>query len=119
MKRVAVLGAGGMGTALAMQFGKAGPDVRLWARDADSARRLAECRVNERHLTGIPIGPSIRVTSSAFEATDGAELLVAAIPTSYLRSCLGRLAPEFPPGIPVLSVIKGIENETFARPSQI
>lgn len=119
MKRVAVLGAGGMGTALALQFSKEVPDVRLWARDPESAERLAARRVNERHLPGIAIGPSIRITGNAREAVEEAELLVAAIPTSYLRSSLGRLSAEIPPGIPVLSVVKGIENETFARPSQI
>jgi len=119
MKRVAVLGTGGMGTALALQFGKEVPDVRLWSRNAETARSIDERRSNDRHLPGIPLGPEIRISANGRAASEGAELLVAAIPTSYLRSTLERLAPELPPGIPVLSVVKGIENETFDRPSQI
>ena len=62
---------------------------------------------------------SIRITSDGPEATGGAALLVAAIPTSFLRGTLGQLAAEIPLSVPVLSVVKGIEYGTFARPSQI
>ena len=76
-------------------------------------------RVNERHLPGIKVPESVRITASCAEAAAGADLIVAAVPTSYLRATLARLAPELPPGVPVLSVVKGIEYGTFARPSQI
>ena len=119
MRCVAILGAGGMGTALAVLFGKAADQVRLWSRDPEHAQQFARTRVNERHLPGIRIADSVRITPSALEAAAGAELIVAAVPTSYLRATLVRLAPDLPPGVPVLSVVKGIEYGTFARPSQI
>ena len=119
MNRVAILGAGGMGTALALLFGRVAADVRLWSRDQGHAGELAHTRTNERHLPGILLPESIRITPSASVAGDAAELIVAAIPTSYLRGTLESLAPELPPGIPVLSVVKGIEYGSFARPSQI
>ncbi len=52
-------------------------------------------------------------------AAAGADLFVAAVPTAYLRQALQSLAVHVPPGRPVVSVIKGIENETFLRPSEI
>jgi glycerol-3-phosphate dehydrogenase (NAD(P)+) len=119
MKRVAILGAGGMGTALAVLLARSVGEVRLWSRDPEYARRFAQTRVNERHLPGIPVADSIRITASGAEAAGGAELLVAAIPTAYLRAALKGLAEVIPPRIPVLSVVKGIEIGTFARPSQI
>jgi glycerol-3-phosphate dehydrogenase (NAD(P)+) len=119
MSCVAILGAGGMGTALAMLFGKAGTDVRLWSRDCDYAERFARSRINERHLPGIEVARSVRITAEIDEAVDGSDLIVAAVPTSYLRTALARLAPSLPGGVPVLSVVKGIEYGTFARPSQI
>ncbi len=121
MRRVAILGAGGMGTALAVLLARSAAEVRLWSRDRAHARRFAQTRINERHLPGVAVPDSVAITSEAAVALAGADLLVAAIPTAYLRATLERLAAEVPvPGsIPVLSVVKGIEWGTFARPSQI
>jgi glycerol-3-phosphate dehydrogenase (NAD(P)+) len=119
MRRVAILGAGGMGTALALLFAKAVPEITLWSRDQEHADQLARLRENERHLPGIKVPASVRVSHIAADAADGADLIVAAIPTSFLRATLTRLSPEIRTSTPVLSVVKGIEYGTFARPSQI
>ena len=119
MRRVAILGAGGMGTALALLFDKGVAEVKLWSRDPEHAQQLALTRVNQRHLPGITIPESVRITASASEAARDADLFVAAVPTSYLRATLSTLAPDLPAGVPVLSVVKGLEYGTFARPSQI
>jgi glycerol-3-phosphate dehydrogenase (NAD(P)+) len=116
---VAILGAGGMGTALALLFARSAIEVRLWSRDPGHAREFARTRVNERHLPGIRVPDSVRITSEGAEAVDGAALIVAAIPTTYLRAALEPFATEAPPSVPALSVVKGIEYGTFARPSQI
>ena len=113
------MGQGGWGLRFAVLFGKAVPDVRLWSRDRQHADLLARLRVNERHLPGIRVPESVRVSNVACEVAEGADLIVAAVPTSYLRATLTRLAPEIPAKTPVLSVVKGIEFGTFARPSQI
>lgn len=119
MKQIAILGAGGMGTALSLLFDKAGAAVRLWSRSADRAGELAESRVNQRHLPGIEIPRRIEVTSSAADALRSAELVVAAIPSSYLRATLEAVRPSVPAAVPFLSVVKGIETGTLRRPSQI
>jgi glycerol-3-phosphate dehydrogenase (NAD(P)+) len=119
IKQVAILGAGGMGTALALLFHKAGVQVRLWSRDPAHASGLARDRVNERHLPGIRIPDEILVTGCAREAMEVAGLIVAAIPSSFLRGTLSSLADRVPAKVPFLSVVKGIENGTFAQPSRI
>jgi glycerol-3-phosphate dehydrogenase (NAD(P)+) len=119
LNRVAILGAGGMGTALAPLFGRAAGDVRLWSRSPGHAAELATSRVNARHLPGVKIPDTIKISASVTDATAGAELIVAAIPTEYLRATLTSLRIDVPPSVPVLSVVKGIEYGTFARPSQI
>jgi glycerol-3-phosphate dehydrogenase (NAD(P)+) len=119
MKRVAILGAGGMGTAMALLFERSVPSVQLWARDPSRAAELARSRESARHLPGVVLPPRVNVTPNACDATGGADLIVVAIPSAYLRSTLTDLAERIPPWIPVLSVIKGIENGTFARPSGI
>ena len=108
-----------MGTALAVLFAKAVGDVWLWSRDPDHAEPFARTRVNERHLPGIRVPESVRITAEGALAAASADLIVAAIPTSYLRTTLASVAHELPAGVPVVSVVKGIEYGTFARPSQI
>ena len=119
MKRIAILGAGGMGTALALLFGKTGARVRLWSRSESHASELARRRINDRYLPGVRIPEGTLVTACAREAMDGADLIVAAVPSSFLRSILTAISDRVPAGIPFLSVVKGIENGTFDRPSQI
>ena len=93
MRRVAILGAGGMGTALALLLSKAVADVRLWSRDPEHAAQFARTRINERHLPGIKVPESIRITAAAAEAVSESELTVAAVPTSYLA---GRHSSRWP-----------------------
>lgn len=119
MKRIAILGAGGMGTALALLFDRGGVGVSLWCREPARARGIAASRENARHLPGVMLPPSITIESDCAAALERAELVVAAIPTSYLRTILVGLARDIPAGLPFLSVVKGIENETFRRPSEI
>jgi glycerol-3-phosphate dehydrogenase (NAD(P)+) len=119
MKRVAILGSGGMGTALAILFAKIARSVQIWARNPTYAAEIEQSRTNARHLPGVVLPEDVGVTPNACEATAAADLIVAAIPSAYLRATLTSLAEQIPPSIPVLSVIKGIENDTFARPSQI
>jgi glycerol-3-phosphate dehydrogenase (NAD(P)+) len=119
MKRVAILGAGGMGTALSVLLAKTGCAVQLWSRDAGHAAELQAVRENRRHLPGVALPERVVATANACDATAGADMLVAAVPSAYLRATLTKLAESVPLSVPVLSVVKGIENETFARPSQI
>ena len=118
-RSVVVLGAGGMGTAMAWLFARGGDEVRLVARDPARAEEMRTTRVNGVHLPGHPIPPSVRVIAEGPEAFEGADLIVVAIPSAFLRAGLRRVAPFVPRDVPVLSVIKGIERETFARPSEM
>jgi glycerol-3-phosphate dehydrogenase (NAD(P)+) len=108
-----------MGTALAVLLSRSECAVALWARDPARAEALARSRENASHLPGVALPERIDVTDQAERAAKDADLLVVAIPSAFLRSTLLRLAPSLPAQVPVLSVVKGIENRTFARPSQI
>jgi glycerol-3-phosphate dehydrogenase (NAD(P)+) len=108
-----------MGTALSLLFARSVGEVRLWSRDPVRAGEFQASRTNLRHLPGIVVPDAVRITSDADEVAAGADLVVAAVPTSYLRETLERLARSIAPAVPVLSVVKGIEYGTFARPSQI
>ncbi len=119
MNRIAILGAGGMGTALAVLFARTARSVQVWTRDPVRAAEIAQGRENRRHLPGVHLPEIIGVTPNACDASAAADLIVIAVPSAYLRETLRAIADRLPPGVPVLSVVKGIENGTFARPTEI
>lgn len=118
--QIAILGSGAMGTACSILLAGHGKQrVTLWCRNAEYAREMAELRENRRLLPGVPIPDSVEITDEIERAVDGAELLVIAIPTSFLREAIADIAHALTADRPVVSVIKGLENETFLRPSEI
>lgn len=119
LERITILGSGGMGTALAALLARGGAEVTLWGRDTGLIRQIATSRENLKHLPGIPIPASVRVTTDPAEATSAADLIIIAIPSKYLRATLTQLVPAVPNSTPLVSVVKGIEIDTFARPSQV
>lgn len=118
--KITILGGGGMATACAIVLAEhPGLAISLWARNAQYAQEMAVSRVNQRLLPGVRIPSQIEITSDVGVAAADADLLVAAVPTAFLRQALTDIASQLPAGVPVLSVIKGLENDTFARPTQI
>jgi glycerol-3-phosphate dehydrogenase (NAD(P)+) len=118
--KITILGSGGMATACAVLLAEhAGQAVTIWARSAERADELARDRENRRLLPGVPIPPAIEVTHEIASAASEAELFVAAIPTKHLRETLGTISSDVPPGLPVVSVAKGLEIGTLMRPSEI
>jgi glycerol-3-phosphate dehydrogenase (NAD(P)+) len=120
MNGFAILGAGAWGTAVALVLAqKPGHRVALWGARPDNARVLAQTRENVRLLPGVRIPEAITITGDLGEATAGADLLITAIPTVHLRPTLRRIAPTLRDGRPVLSLTKGLELDTFLRPSEV
>lgn len=117
--QVAILGTGGFGTALAILLAHSGASVRLWGRDPGFVQTLALHRRNDRHLPGFDLPDAIDVTVDPRHAAADAGLVLVAIPTQYMRGVLSTVAGQIPARVPILSVVKGIELETFARPSEI
>ncbi len=117
--KVTVLGGGAMATACAIVLAENKQRVCMWARNPAYAASMNATRVNERLLPGVPISDGVEITSDIEKAVDGATLLVASIPTKHLRTGLSAIKDAIPSGVPVVSVIKGIENETFQRPTEV
>ncbi len=121
MATFAVLGSGGWGTALAVYLSRT-PDhrVRLWSARPDSAKLLRDRRENTRQLPGVPIPDAVTLTGDPDEAVAGADAWVVAVPTAFLRATVApfrRLVPPAPPV--VVSLTKGVEHETFRRPTEV
>jgi len=115
---VAVIGDGGWGTALALLLDSKGHRVRLWGAFPDYVAEMRAARENVRFLSGIPLPPSLELHDDLAGAVSGADVLVAATTTQYMRGVLERLAPRYKRGVPVVSVAKGIEIGSLMRNSQ-
>ncbi len=118
--KITVLGSGAMATACSTLLADhPGQTVSMWARNPKYAHEIDTRRENCRLLPGVRIPKAIDVTADIQHAVDGADFFVAAIPTAFLRQALSEIAQHLPTDQPVISVVKGLENKTFMRPSQI
>ncbi len=119
MKTVSVIGDGGWGTALALLLDGKGYRVTQWGAFPDYLREIRERGENVKFLKGVPHPASIALTGDPEEAVRGADLVVSAVPTRFLRAVLLRFRPFLGPRVPIVSVTKGIEERTLERPSQV
>jgi glycerol-3-phosphate dehydrogenase (NAD(P)+) len=116
----AILGAGAWGTAVALVLAKeASHCVRLWSARPEHAADLKARRENVRLLPGVMIPESIELTTDLVHAQSGADLIIVAVPTVYLRATFARAPAAVGAATPVLSLSKGLENDSFLRPSEM
>lgn len=119
MKRIAIVGAGSWGTALAVVAARAGHEVHLWARNPVVVDSINKDHVNSVYLAGTPVPPSVRATVDITEGMEGAELIILAAPSHATRGLLTAMVPTLRSGMIVVSATKGIEVETGKRISQV
>ena len=120
MSRIAVLGAGAWGTALAISLAqRGGHQLCLWAHSPDDARQLAETGENTHFLPGYILPADVHITPALIEAIEGAEIVLCVTPSQALRSIMQQIAPHLTPAQILLSASKGIEEKTFLRMSQV
>ncbi len=118
--KITILGSGAMATACSILLAEHDDqEVAIWARNPAHAEQIQSARENKRLLPGVRLPDKVTVTADLEQALDGSEYLVAAIPTQFLRSSLNEIRGYLKSNRPVISVIKGLENETFLRPSEI
>ncbi|MBD3677472.1 MAG: NAD(P)-dependent glycerol-3-phosphate dehydrogenase [Rhodobacteraceae bacterium] len=118
-QRIAVLGAGAWGTALATVARRAGRDVTIWGRDPDLMASITEGRGNPRYLPDIALPEGMVGTTDLATALAGAEAVMAVTPSRTLRGVLRQVAPLLPPEVPVILCAKGIEAETGLLMTQL
>jgi glycerol-3-phosphate dehydrogenase (NAD(P)+) len=111
-RRIAVLGGGAWGTALAIAMRRAGHDVRLWARDGAMIEAIRGRRENPRYLPGVVIDPAIEATSDAGQALKGATYVLVAVPAQQLRAALAAVAGLVPEKATIILCAKGIERSS-------
>jgi len=116
---VAVIGAGGWGTAIAILLFENGHQVRLWEYDPDYARQIAAERKNPAFLPGVKIPEGIFVSSDLEHVLVSTDIAVFAVPSQFTRSVARKASPFISKSTVVVSAAKGIEEGTLERMSQV
>ena len=117
--QIGVIGAGAWGTTLAVRLAEGQRPVTIWAHSAEANQRLAGSRANEQYLPGVVFPPNIRVATEAAYLSEPHRAYVLAVPSAHLRETLRQVGPLLDRNASLLSVVKGIEEETHLRMSQV
>jgi glycerol-3-phosphate dehydrogenase (NAD(P)+) len=118
VRRLAVIGGGAWGTALASVAARAGAGVVLWARDPKVAAAINQRHENPR-LPGIVLDAKIAATTDADAAIAGADAALIVVPAQFLRGVLSLFAPLMPSDLPLLLCAKGIETGSLKTMSEV
>lgn len=120
MSRIAILGAGAWGTALALSLARQNRhELTLWAHSPEHAADMELTRFNNRYLPGFPMPDTIALTSDLRETAARADILLSVTPSSALPETIAGLAPHLLPTHVFVSASKGIEDGTHRRMSEV
>jgi glycerol-3-phosphate dehydrogenase (NAD(P)+) len=119
MTRVAIMGSGSWGTAFGMVLADAGSDVVIWGRDPEVATDINERHRNDAYHPGIELPGRVTATTDPAAATDGASLVVLAVPAQVLRDNLATWGAGIDSDAVLVSLMKGIELGTTKRMSEV
>ncbi|HKO03612.1 MAG TPA: NAD(P)H-dependent glycerol-3-phosphate dehydrogenase [Candidatus Acidoferrales bacterium] len=121
MKKIAILGAGSWGTALALVLLRSRRPHRvcLWARRADLAEALSKTRTNVDYLPGFELPPQLEITGNLAEAVSGAEIVLGVMPSQHARGIYTRALPHLRAETAIVSATKGLDFPTLDRMTQV
>jgi glycerol-3-phosphate dehydrogenase (NAD(P)+) len=116
---ISIIGDGGMGTVLGMLLSEKVSVVRIWGYDREQLAAIDRDRENKKFLPGYRLPAELQFEPDDERIMSGADLIISAVPCQFTRAVWRRLRSHVPSKIPVVSVTKGIENDTLLRPTQI
>ena len=119
MKRVAIIGGGGWGTALSIALSGMGHRIRLWVYESELVAAINEGRRNPLYLGGFSIPEPVVATDSLASGLEGAEIVVTALPASRCRRIYREMLPFLHPEAILVSATKGIESASLQRMSEV
>ncbi len=117
--RISILGDGGWGTALALVLHENRHAVTVWGPFSGQVAAIREARENRAFLPGVPLPGSIRWTADRGEAVGGADVVVLASPTKFMRPVLEGFAGLLPANARVVNVAKGLDPQTHQRMTEV
>ena len=118
-KNIAIIGDGGMGTVLGMLLCEKSIAARIWGYDRRQLEEMERDRENKKFLPGYKLPEELEFEYDDKSIMSGADLIVSAVPCQFMRWVWNRLKDHVPEDVPIVSVAKGIENDTLLRPTEI
>jgi glycerol-3-phosphate dehydrogenase (NAD(P)+) len=120
MSKIAIIGAGAWGTAIAVVLGRKGiHNVRLWAHEPEVRETINKFHVNELFLAGQAIPDSVQATNDLGDALRGAEIVVGVMPSHHTRHLFDAMSPHLKHEMLFVSATKGIENDSLCRMTEV
>ena len=120
MSRIAIVGSGSWGTALALSLARRGDHtIALWSHSAAVAEAIRTRRENVVYLPGFALPPQVEPAESLAPAVRAAQIVISAVPSQHVRETYRAIAPFLQPGQIYVSATKGIEDRTFLRMTQV
>jgi len=119
LTRLAIIGGGSWGTALACILAPRFDDVSLWVHEPDLAARIVATRINDVFLPGIPVPSNVRAEHSLETALAGADIVLSVMPSHAVRDVYTQMLPWLDPSMRIVSASKGLESGTLLRISQV
>jgi glycerol-3-phosphate dehydrogenase (NAD(P)+) len=121
MKKIAILGGGGWGTALALILSRsrATHTISLWVHDAELAELIHQTRQNSVYLPEFTVPREVEVTSDISKALASAEIVLGVVPSAHARVVYAAMVPHLKPGAAIVSATKGIEYDSLMRMSEV
>ena len=119
MKKVAFIGGGSFGTALAILLSKKGIQSNVFDIDKDVVDDININRKNDRYIRGLYINEEVRAFTDLNEAIDNVDYLVLSVPSHVVRNICKELNDKLNSNTIIINIAKGIENETYLRLSEV
>lgn len=119
MKNLSIIGGGSWGTALAIVLAPRFPRVKLWVYEDDLAARMANTRINDVYLPGVPIPTNVNIGHELDRVVDGADIVLGVMPSHLARGMYQRMRPFINERMVFVSATKGLENHTLLRISEV
>ncbi|HTB13367.1 MAG TPA: NAD(P)H-dependent glycerol-3-phosphate dehydrogenase [Bryobacteraceae bacterium] len=116
---LAIIGAGGWGTALSIVLAPKFERVRLWVHEQDLAARMNATRENDTFLKGFQLPKNVEVLTDLRGVVHRASVVIGAMPSHHARALYTRMLPHIDPSMTFVSATKGIENGTLLRMSEV
>jgi len=117
--KLAIVGGGSWGTALAIVLAPRFAEIRLWIYEADLAERMSHSRENDVFLPGFLLPTNVNVFSDLAAAVTGCGMVMGVMPSRHARRLYTELAPHLNPSMILVSATKGLEHDSLLRMSQV
>ena len=117
--KLAIIGGGSWGTALAIVLAPRSEWLRLWVYEADLAERISHSRVNDVFLPGFRLADSVQIVRELPAALEGADIVLGVMPSHHARGLYSAMLPHLKPSVILVSATKGLEQGSLLRMSQV